>query len=93
MGLILPQTVKVRTNGSNCKYYREKGYEFEKCGEFIEVDVLDLQKSSNVKVKIKCEIYSEIPVFVVNKICHSKKLFHFKNILFKTARKIKHFIK
>ena len=70
MGLILPQTVKVRTNGSNCKYYREKGYEFEKCGEFIEVNVLDLQKSSNVKVKIKCEICgceSEVLYWYVNK--------------------------
>ena len=70
MGLVLPQTVKVRTNGSNCKYFREKGYEFEKCGDFIEVDVLDLQKSSNVKVKIKCEICgceSEVLYWYVNK--------------------------
>ena len=36
MGLILPQTVKVRTSSSNCKHFREKGYEFEKCGDFIE---------------------------------------------------------
>ena len=56
MGLILPQTVKVRTNGSNCKYFREKGYEFEKCGDFIEVDVLDLKKGSTVNVKYKCDI-------------------------------------
>ena len=33
MGLIVPQTVKVRTNGMTCKHYREKGYEFEKCGD------------------------------------------------------------
>ena len=70
MGLVLPQTVKVRTNGSNCKYFREKGYKIEKCGDFIEVDVLDLQKSSNVKVKIKCEICgceSEVLYWYVNK--------------------------
>ena len=70
MGLVLPQTVKIRTNGSNCKYFREKGYKFEKCGDFIEVDVLDLQKSSNVKVKIKCEICgceSEVLYWYVNK--------------------------
>ena len=70
MGLVLPQTVKVRTNGSNCKYFREKGYKFEKCGDFIEVDVLDLQKSSNIKVKIKCEICgceSEVLYWYVNK--------------------------
>ena len=56
MGLILPQTVKVRTSSSNCKHFREKGYEFEKCGDFIEVDVLDLLKSSNEKVKVICDI-------------------------------------
>lgn len=55
MGLILPQTVKIRTNGSNCKYFREKGYEFEKCGEFIEVNVLDLKEGSTIKVKYKCD--------------------------------------
>ena len=56
MGLILPQTVKVRTSTKMCKYYREKGYEFEKCGDFIEVDVLDLLKSSNEKVKVICDV-------------------------------------
>ena len=56
MGLILPQTVKVRTSSSNCKHFREKGYEFEKCGDFIKVDVLDLSKSSRVMVKVVCDI-------------------------------------
>ena len=56
MGLIVPQTVKVRTNGMTCKHYREKGYEFEKCGDYIEVDVFDLPKSSNEKVKVICDI-------------------------------------
>ena len=56
MGLILPQTVKVRTNGSNCKHFREKGYEFKKCGDFIEVDVLDLHPGSTAKVKIICDV-------------------------------------
>ena len=56
MGLILPQTVKVRTNGMTCKHYREKGYTFKKCGDYIEVDVFDLPKSSNEKVKVICDI-------------------------------------
>ena len=56
MGLILPQTVKVRTSSIMCKYYREKGYEFEKCGDFIEVNVLDLPKKSGTKVKIICDV-------------------------------------
>ena len=56
MGLIVPQAVKVRTNSMTCKHYREKGYEFEKCGDFIEVDVFDLPKGSNEKVKVICDI-------------------------------------
>ena len=56
MGLIVPQTVKVRTNASNYKRYKEKGYTFKKCGDFIEVNVLDLPKSSSAKVKIICDV-------------------------------------
>ena len=56
MGLILPQTVKVRTHSSNYKHYREKGYEFKKCREFIEVNVLDLYPGSTTKVKVVCDI-------------------------------------
>ena len=56
MGLILPQTVKVRTNGMTCKHYREKGYTFKKCGDFIEVNVLDLPKGSTTKVKCICDV-------------------------------------
>ena len=70
MGLILPQTVKVRTNPSNCKHYKEKGYEFKKCGDFIEVNVLDLPKGSTVKVKVVCDICgheSEVLYCYVNK--------------------------
>ena len=56
MGLILPQTVKVRTSKRTYKYYREKGYEFEKRGDLIEVDVMDLPKSSRAMVKVICDI-------------------------------------
>ena len=56
MGLIVPQTVKVRIGKRICKYYREKGYEFEKCGDFIEVNVLDLPKKAGTKVKIICDV-------------------------------------
>ena len=56
MGLIVPQTIKLRTGVLNYKYYREKGYEFKKCGDFIEVDVLDLYPGSNEMVKVVCDI-------------------------------------
>ena len=89
MGLIVPQTVKVRTGGKTCKHYREKGYEFEKCGDLIEVNVLDLPKGSNIKVKVVCDIcgkitemryariakYNEENKLIIcgNKICKNKK--------------------
>ena len=56
MGLILPQTIKVRTSVMTYKHYKEKGYEFKKCGDFIEVNVLDLPKGSHEMVKIVCDI-------------------------------------
>lgn len=55
MGLTLPQTVKIRTNGNNRKHYESLGYKFEKCGEFIEVNVLDLTKGSHTPVKCTCD--------------------------------------
>ena len=56
MGLIVPQIVKVKTGAVTCKHYREKGYEFEKCGDIIEVNVFDLPKGSHAKVKIICDV-------------------------------------
>ena len=56
MGLIVPQTVKVRTSSSNYKHYKEKGYEFKKCGDFIEVNILDLHPGSHEMVKVICDI-------------------------------------
>ena len=60
MGLILPQTVKVKIASPNYNYFKEKGYEFEKCGDIIEVNVLDLQKVSTVMVKCTCDFCGKI---------------------------------
>ena len=65
MGLIVPQTVRVRTNGRTCQHYREKGYEFKKCGDFIEVDVFNLPKSSHEMVKVICDVCGD-----ETKICY-----------------------
>ena len=56
MGLIVPQTVKVRPSGKAYRHYRKKGYEFEKRGDLIEVDVMDLPKSSRAMVKVICDV-------------------------------------
>ena len=67
MGLIVPQTIRVKTSKKTCKHYREKGYEFEKKGDFIEVNVLDLYPGSNIKVKCICDVCGkEIEI----KYCH-----------------------
>lgn len=58
MGIVLPQTVKVRVAGGKNKYYENKGYgngKKIKTGDIIEVNVLDLPKSSGIKVKVICD--------------------------------------
>ena len=56
MGLIVPQTVKIKISRRTCKYCREKGYKFEKYGDFIEVDVFDLHPGSRRMVKVICDV-------------------------------------
>ena len=72
MGLILPQTVKVKIHPSNYKHFKEKGYKFKKCGDIIEVNVLDLQRCSNIKIKIKCDICGK-GVHLGNNVSHSHR--------------------
>lgn len=55
MGLILPQTVKVKIHNPNRRYYKEKGYDVKKNGDFIEVNVLDLIKGSHEPVQCECD--------------------------------------
>lgn len=52
MGLILPQTIKVKITPRNHRYLKEKGYEFEKFGDIIEVNVLDLKDESTVWLNV-----------------------------------------
>ena len=56
MGLIVPQTVKVRIGSINYQYYKEKGYTFKKRGDIIKVNVLDLPKGSSQMVKVICDV-------------------------------------
>ena len=76
MGLILPQTVRIKTSSSNYKYVLEKAYKIEKCGNIIEVDVLDLKRSCKLKVKCKCDFCGkevELLYFnVINNISNNK---------------------
>ena len=73
MGLIVPQIVKVRINKRMCKYYREKGYKFKKCGDIIEVNVLDLQRKSAVIVKCTCDFCGKITEIQYRKVVVNKE--------------------
>lgn len=53
--LILPQRVEVKWHSATKTHYVEKGYEFTKCGEIFEVDILDLKPGSSQKVKVLCD--------------------------------------
>jgi hypothetical protein len=52
--MILDTSIKVKINPSNYKYYLNKGYIFNKCGEEITVNVIDLPVCSHVKINCKC---------------------------------------
>ena len=60
MGLILPQEVEVKWNGTSRQYYRDKGYTCDVYGESILVNVLDLSHSSSVRVAVKCDFCERI---------------------------------
>lgn len=55
MSLILPQTIKVKITTPIFRYFKEKGYEFKKCGDIIDINVLDLRPGSHTKVKCECD--------------------------------------
>ena len=73
MGLILPQTVKVKIASPNYNYFKEKGYEFEKCGDIIEVNVLDLQRRSTTMVKCTCDFCGKITETWYGKVVVNKE--------------------
>lgn len=54
MGLILPQTVKIRPRGKSIEYYVNLGYTY-RGRELIDVDVNDLLPGTTAIVKIKCD--------------------------------------
>lgn len=80
MGLIENQTVKINLSGRNIKHLKEKGYILPytkdsrsrlciKKGTCIDVNVLDIQKGSEVLVEIECDgCYNHIfiPYFSYN---------------------------
>lgn len=58
--LVENQIVLVRWHGTNRQYYIDKGYTFTKIRDTFDVKVEDLQKGSNVKVKVKCDYCGKV---------------------------------
>ncbi len=53
--MILTKTVKIKWNNKNKNYYILKGYNFTDIGEYVEVLVEDLSKTSKEKIEVKCD--------------------------------------
>lgn len=72
MGLILPQMVQTKINGSMVKYYENIGYKIPRVynketyttsiprGAKLNVHVLDLTTSSNQNVKVQCDVCGQV---------------------------------
>lgn len=59
MGLVLPQTVKAKWQGRAITHYISKGYKFTNRGDELEVNVEDLSKGSEIKVRCNCDYCGE----------------------------------
>ena len=57
--IIENQKVKIKWISSSRSYYENKGYIFTNIYDEFEVDVKDLQKGSNIKVKCICDVCGE----------------------------------
>ncbi len=57
--MLIEQKVKIRWHNRYKKYYESKGYQYTKLGDIFEIDVKDLQKGSEVRVKYICDYCGE----------------------------------
>ena len=55
MGLILPQEVEVKWNGTSRQHYIDKGYRYTNIGDTFICNVLDLSLGSTIKIAVKCD--------------------------------------
>ncbi len=57
--MILATEVKTTWNARNKAHYISKGYVFSFFGDIIQVKVVDLQDTSSVRIKVKCDYQQE----------------------------------
>lgn len=79
--LLLPQQVLMTWNGTTKKHFVPKGYAYTKSGDTFLVNVLELPKGSNKKVKVICDYCEK----VYEKIYNSYNTWKKKSIVKKDA--------
>ena len=52
--MIITQTVKIKICAPNISYYRSLGYDVS-ISDIINISVLELKKSSNIKIRYSCD--------------------------------------
>lgn len=53
--MLIDTFVTMKWNSNNKRYYESRGYKFTKMKDSFDVDINDLPKGSNVKVRVKCD--------------------------------------
>lgn len=55
INILLTKKVITKWNGRTKQYYIDKGYQFTKIGDELEINVFDLKPYSEVKVEVQCD--------------------------------------
>lgn len=69
--MLLTKFVKIKTNPSNMKKLKEKGYNIDKSNQEIEIKIEDLGKHSRIMVEIKCDYCGKVFERMYMSYCNS----------------------
>jgi hypothetical protein len=73
--MIVDEIVEIKIAPSNFKYYKDRAYIFNKCGDIINVSIADLSSGSKVRIRCKCYYcYSITTPIYVNYIQQTKNI-------------------
>jgi very-short-patch-repair endonuclease len=53
--MLITKTCKIKWNPRNKKHLEDLGYSYSGIGQFVEVDVEDMQKNSGYRIKLSCD--------------------------------------
>lgn len=86
--MLLTKTIQIRTRkNANIKYYLFLGY--SKIEEYIDVDIKDIPKNSNIKVLVKCDICGKEKNIVYQKYNKNIEKYNFYSCSQKCAKEKK----